>query len=246
DDGRFVGRLLQLEDVDAGAVRLAFEHLDVRVGGDLAHHLAHRRLLDRLVGLVDRLADRGLRRYHRQDLQTRHERDVVEGEHVRRIGHRQRQRAADPLDREDLVLPRDRSGDETQRLRVDVDVVQRDGRDAVLPREEPDELLFGDEAEASEDGAEFLGLALLLGERLLELRVADQPFGDQQIPKAPGLWLTELRMLHLFVLLYSTYPLQCVGKGSVRIVQVKNENHSLQRGFTRLEMRDDRFDHGVG
>ena len=103
-DWRFVGRLLQLEDVDLGAFFTFIDDLDV---GEVGLHVgqdAGDGLRLRLVVAVDRLLDRGLRRDQGQHL---HERDVVQGEHVRRIGHRERERVPHPPHRDDLVLPRD-------------------------------------------------------------------------------------------------------------------------------------------
>src|SRR5207247_9058910 len=117
-------------------------------------------------------------------------------------GHRQREGAADALDREDLVLAGDRRGNEAQRLRVDVDVAQRDGGDAVLPREEADQLLLGDEAEARKDRAELFGLALLLGEGLPELSLGDTALGDKRGAEARGLGLSEVAVRRLERLVY--------------------------------------------
>src|SRR3989454_1544500 len=119
-------------------------------------------------------------------------------------------RVPDALDREDLVLAGDRRGNEAQRLRVDVDVAQRDGGDAVLPREEADQLLLGDEAEARKDRAELFGLALLLGEGLPELSLGDQSLGDQEVPEAPGLGLAEFSLRHIDLLMYHTNAILCV------------------------------------
>ncbi len=50
------------------------------------------------------LDNRRFRRHDRLDVVARHELDVVHGEHVRRIGHRNRQRRAGTTERDDLVL----------------------------------------------------------------------------------------------------------------------------------------------
>jgi len=92
---------------------------------DLRHHLGHRRLPG-LVVLLDRLADRRLRRHHRQDLQARHEGDVVEREHVRRVRHRQREGAPIRLTGRTSYLRRSARA-RGAASRVDVDVAQRDG-----------------------------------------------------------------------------------------------------------------------
>jgi hypothetical protein len=112
------------------------------------------------------------------------------------VGHRERQRAADALDRQHLVLLGDVGRDEAQGLRVDVDVRQRDGGNAVLPREEADQLLFGEGALTDQDGAELVRLAPLVTKRLAQLRVGDEPLGDEEVAQTPHHLLPELHLSH--------------------------------------------------
>jgi hypothetical protein len=149
----------------------------------------------------DRLADGRLRGHHRQDLEVCHEGDVVEREDVGRIRHRQREGAADPLDREHLVLLRDVDGDQPERLSVDVEVGQGDGGDAVLAGQEADQLLFADEAQANEDRSELVGLALLLGQGLTQLLFLDEPLGDEEVAEASDHMLPEFHLGHSELLL---------------------------------------------
>ena len=68
DDGRFVGRLLQLEDVDLGAFFAVLDDLDVReVGLHVRQDVGDRVGLGVVVA-VDGLLDRRLRRHQRQHL----------------------------------------------------------------------------------------------------------------------------------------------------------------------------------
>src|SRR5262249_13466740 len=164
-----------------------------------------------LVGLLDRLLDGGLRRHDRQDLQIRHEGHVVEREHVGRIRHGQRERAADALDREHLVLLGDVDRNQPQGLAVDVQVGERNGRDAVLPGEKADQLLLTDEAQANENRAELVRLTLLLGQGLTELLFLDEPLGDEEVAEPPDHMLPELYWSHFRTLTVahpsvSTYP----------------------------------------
>ncbi len=99
---------------------VALDQLDVRAGPlDLRHEIRHAAALA-VVGTVDGQADRGLRGHGGDDLQVGHEPDVVEREDVGRIGHRQHQRIALAVDRQDLVLARDLLWDELEHVGVDV------------------------------------------------------------------------------------------------------------------------------
>src|SRR5439155_13210283 len=115
---------------------------------------------------------------------------------------------------------------DTYRHSGDFYICHSNGMDAVLPLEEADQLLLGNEPEPREDRAELLGLTLLLGERLLELSLGDQPLGNQEVAEAPGLGLPKF-VSHLHFLLYPTDPLQCVGKGTVRVVKVQDEKDAF-------------------
>ena len=96
-----------------------------------------RRLAGRAVVLRDRLATTAdLRRHHRFDVVARHELDVVHGEHVRRVGHRDGERRARPVDGEDLVLLGRVGRNELDDVRIDLELREVDGRDAVLLAEQ--------------------------------------------------------------------------------------------------------------
>jgi hypothetical protein len=62
----------------------------------------------------------------------RHELDIVHGEHVCRISHRERQRCTDARDREHRVFQRDFLRYEFDDGRFDVKEVEVDGGNAVL------------------------------------------------------------------------------------------------------------------
>ena len=125
DDRRFLALLGErlgadllelLEDLDVVGV-VERRHLLERLAGrfERARPPARRRCRrgDRLaVVLLDRLDDRGFRRHDRLDVVARHELDVVHGEHVGRVGHRDRQRRAGARERDDLVLLRGFGGNQ--------------------------------------------------------------------------------------------------------------------------------------
>ena len=136
DDRRFAALLLErlgadllhvLEDLDV--VGAGDRHLLDRLGGHLERAGARRvtragrrrRLAERVVAR-DRVADRRLGRHDRLDVVARHELDVVHGEHVGGVGHRDRERGARPAERDDLVLlrglGRDQLDDRRDRFRT--------------------------------------------------------------------------------------------------------------------------------
>ena len=111
--------LLEHLDVVVGDVGVEFlerrgDHLEGRGVIEVRRLRPARRLLLRLRGARaaplrvvprDRVGDRGFGRDDRLDVVARHELDVVHGEDVGRVGHRDRQRRAGAAERHDLVLP---------------------------------------------------------------------------------------------------------------------------------------------
>jgi hypothetical protein len=75
-------------------------------------------------------------------------------------------------------------------------ILERDGGNAVLAREEADQLFFGEGALTDQDGAELVGLALLITECLAQLRIGDEPLGNEEIAEAPHHLLAELHLSH--------------------------------------------------
>ena len=132
------------------------------------------------VVVVDGGLDGDLGGHDRLDVVAGHELDVVHGEDVRRVGHRDRDRGAGLVDREDVVLARDVGRDELDDARVDLEVGEVDRRDAELLRETLGDVVLGDEAELDQGLAELSARVLLELEGLLELILCDQAgFGQQ-------------------------------------------------------------------
>ena len=117
----------------------------------------------------DRFADRRFRRDHRLNVVARHELDVVHGEHVGRIGHRDRQRRARSAERNDLVFLRGLGGDELDDGRIDLELGEVDRRHAVLLAQQRGDLLVLDEAQLDQVEAELPPVGLLIVQGLLEL-----------------------------------------------------------------------------
>jgi hypothetical protein len=243
---RLVGRFLELEDVDLGGGVLGVDHLDVAdLALQLGHDLGDGGHLDVVIAL-DRLAEGRLGRHHRQHLEVRHERDVVEREHVGGIGHGQGQGVARPLDGKHLVLFRDLARYELEDFGIDVELRQGDRRNAVLPGEEPDQLILVDEVQPDENGAELLARSPLLGERARELVRGDQPFRDEQVTQPPTDRLSGSDRGHTPAgILYPPKPFQRIRKGLVGVLLVEDEDDPQEAASAAAQVVDDGVHHRV-
>ena len=143
-----------------------------------------RRPARRRVVARDRVGDRRLRRDDRLDVVARHELDVVHGEHVGRVGHRDRQRRAGAAERDDLVLLRGLGRDQLDDRGIDLELRQIDRGHAVLLGEQSGDLLVLDEAELDEIEAELAAVGLLIVQRLLQLGRSDALLLQQQLADA--------------------------------------------------------------
>ena len=187
DERRLVGRLLQFEDVDLAAAAIVVrQDLDLaRLVLQFADDIGQDGVLP-VIAALDRLLDRALRRHHRHDAKRGEELDVVEGEDVGGVGHRQRKRVSGSFDREHLVLAGHVPGHELEDVGIDVELGERDRGDAVLPGEEADKLLLGQELEPDQHRPELVAGPPLVGEGALQLLARDQAFPDEQIAQAPA------------------------------------------------------------
>jgi hypothetical protein len=118
---------------------------------------------------------------HRLDVELGDELEVVDGRKVGRIRHRDRERAPDPPERQDEMLLRDLGRDQLQDLRVDVELVEVDRGNPVLPGQHPGELLLGHEAEVDEGVSDPVAGRFGFGEPFLELRFRNESFADEEI-----------------------------------------------------------------
>jgi hypothetical protein len=177
DDRRVLGRL----EVDLLLLLLGDVHLLV----GLAEDLVERGALLRVVA-IDGLADARLRGHHRLDVVPGRELEVVDRIDVRRVGHRHDQRLARAIHRDDQVLLRNLLLHQLDDLRVDLEVLQVDRRDAVLLAEEVGELVLLDRSDLDQGGADPGAVLLLLLLRFAELLDRDQVFPDEQFTEAAG------------------------------------------------------------
>ena len=177
DDRGFLPLLDQLLEVD-GVLLLLVDDLEGGVGGVDRRHLLHDLLQLEGVGgavvPVDRVLEGDLRGDDRLDVVAGHELQVVHREDVRRVGHRDGERRAGLVDREDVVLARDLGGDELQDVRVDLEVRQVDRRHAELRGERLRDVVLGDEAEPHERLAQLHPRFLLLLQGRGELLRVDE------------------------------------------------------------------------
>ena len=142
---------------------------------------------------LDRLHDRGLGGHHRLDVVARHELDVVHGEHVRRVGHRDRQGRPRATERHDLILVGRVGRHELDDGGVDVELRQVDGGNAVLLAEELGNLLVLHEPQLDQVVAQLAAVRLLRVECFLELRrrnalLLQQKFTDADSHSLVRVW----------------------------------------------------------
>src|ERR1700682_2284231 len=127
--------------------------------------------------------ERGVPGDDRLPVVPRHELDVVHGEHVRGIAHRDRQRRARLVHGENDVLAGDFRGHDLDDVRIDLEAVQVDGRHAELVRERLGNLRFGNRLDADQSFAELAPLVPLGLQGGVELVLSDQLRFEKEIPE---------------------------------------------------------------
>ena len=140
-DRGFLGRFLQLAQVD---VVVVLDQLDVLVA-ELREHLVEVRVV--VVVAVDGGRDRGRRCHGDLHVVAGQELDLVDGDQVRRVGHDERQRVAREAGRDQVVFHHQRLGYEAEDVLRDVERRGIDDREAVLPLEDRQQILLGDEVQ---------------------------------------------------------------------------------------------------
>ena len=166
---------LLLEDLDVAFRRHVVD--DAHQVGDLT---VHRRFVD----LLDRALERELAPDDGEDVVARDELEILEHAEVRRVGHRDGERASVPLEREDECFIARSPGIELGDARIDLEAREIHGRHLVLPREDLRELGLLDEAELDEVVADARAVLLLLLERLFELLARDEPLAHEEIAES--------------------------------------------------------------
>ena len=169
DDRGVLGGLAQFGGVDV--VVLFPQRLDVLVVESLHDVLDQ---AGRVVVLVDGVLDGCFRRHHRLHLEPGHELDIVDGEDVARVRHGDGEDVAGAIDGDDLVLLGNLGWDELNDGRVDLEVREVDGGDAVLAAEKRRDVVFADEPQLDEVTPDPPAPRLLLLEGLVQLLPGDQ------------------------------------------------------------------------
>ena len=136
--------------------------------------------------LVDRLAQRDLGGHDRFDVVARHELDVVHGEHVGRVAHRDRQRRAGFVHGQDTVLAGHLARHDLDDRGVDLEVGEIDGRDAELLGERLGDVALRDRSDADEGFADLPALLTLELQGGFELVLRDQLLFEEKISEFYG------------------------------------------------------------
>ena len=139
-----------------------------------------------LVVPVDDRAERVLPREHREDVVARDELEVLDHPHVRRVGHRHRQRAPLALERQHHLLVGQVGGDQLEDLGVHLEARQVHRRHPVLPGQDLGDLQLGHQPELDEDVPEAMTAGALLREGLIALGARQQPLPDKHVSKPLG------------------------------------------------------------
>ena len=140
----------------------------------------------RAVVLVDRLAQRDLGGHDRLDVVAGHELDVVHREHVGRVAHRDRQRRAGLVHREDTVLAGDLARHDLDDGRVDLEVREVDRGDAELLGERLGDVALGNRPDPHQGLADLAALFALELERRFQLLLRDELLLEKEISEFYG------------------------------------------------------------
>ena len=133
------------------------------------------------VSLVDPRQNRAFRGHYRLDIEAGHELDIVHGEDVRRIDHRDGQRCAHAAQRKNLVAFCGLERNQLDDGRVNFEVGKIDGRNAILARKEICDVLIREEAELHQGGAQAAALLLLHLIRLFQLLWGNDLLFDEKV-----------------------------------------------------------------
>src|SRR5215469_198666 len=179
-DGSLVGRLLQVGQVHLLLFRLQFDVAVSQVGHRL-HDLLQVILLAASVSLFDAGDNRAFRRHHRLDIEAGHELDVVHGKDVGGIHHGDGERSSHAAQGKNLVTLGGFKGNQLDHRRIDFEIGEIDGGNAVLPGEEVGHVLIVEEAQLHQSRSQTaVRLFLDLG-RLLQLLWGNDLFLHQEV-----------------------------------------------------------------
>ena len=133
---------------------------------------------------MDRFADRRFGRHHRLHVEAGHELDIVHGEDVRRVGHRDGQSRTHARKRDDLVADRGLLRDQFDDRRIHFVEFQVDRGHAVLAGKHSGDVVVVHQAQFHQAGAQAAAALLLVLEGLLKLIRRDQAVFDENFAKS--------------------------------------------------------------
>ena len=191
DDGRFLRRGGQLVEVHIlGHFAGDLQTVGLGVGVGFFLRLALGMLDDVLhraaapIQIVELVENGLLRGDHRHDFQLGAALDVVEGQHVERVGHREEQLVVQARDRQHFVIGGHFTRHQTGHLLRDTDAAEVDRRDVEDAAHRDDHVQFADVG-FFEDQLEQAGAFLFLQfEQFLDLLDGEQPVFDQSVGDA--------------------------------------------------------------
>src|SRR5438094_509868 len=123
---------------------------------------------------LDRISDVGARRNDDPDVPSGQRSDVVDGEHVARIAHRNDQGLFLERDRQRRIALRQRMRHERRRRQVDLEIGQIHERKTDLRRERFDESRLADQAHIDQRASEALAGLLAFATGFVQLRLRDE------------------------------------------------------------------------
>ena len=130
---------------------------------------------------LDRISDVGARRNDDPDVPSGQRSDVVDGEHVARIAHRNDQGLFLERDRQRRIALRQRMRHERRRRQVDLEIGQIHERKTDLRRERFDESGLADQAHIDQRASEALAGLLAFATGFVQLRLRDESVVDQDL-----------------------------------------------------------------
>ena len=180
DNGCVLALVREFVEVDVLALRRHVRDI-VGVRG-LAKHLVHRGA--GAVHSAERFRDAALGRDHRHDFHLRALPQVVECEHVQRVGHRDEKLVSESADRRELVSARHVLRHEVEDFLGNANLGKIDRRRVEAAAHADDHVLLGDELFVRQKLEQTAALLFLDFERLVELVRKQQAVLDQNIRDA--------------------------------------------------------------
>ena len=150
--------------------------------GHLLDHLLH--LVPGAVDAAERLENRALGGDHRDDLELGALPQIVEREHVQRIGHRDEELVPQAADGRELVGPGHVLGHQVEHLLGHADAREIDRRRIQAAAHRDHHVLLGDVVAVGQNLQQAAALLLLDFRRLVELAGKEEPILDEDIRDA--------------------------------------------------------------